>query len=316
MKKILLTLCFLCILDVYSHEFNPAHLVINEVDDVNNHYEATWMYPFKNIGRRAEINFPDECTVEYGDLYYQGKYINEKINLDCSNSLKGLKLEIINLSVLTDALITINFLNDTFEGLVNVQNNIIDIPLEVQYYPSSYLNLGISHLFDGLDHILFIFGLLFCITGFINIIKTITAFTIAHSITLGLTIFDIIKLPQGTVEALIALTIVYLATEILRKEDKLKSPWIMAFCFGLLHGLGFASALMDIGFSNNNILYSLLFFNIGIELAQIALIPIPLILIYMATKFNNLKNLKVIASLSIGGLGFYWFIDRVIGIIL
>lgn len=316
MKKILLTLCFLCILDVYSHEFNPAHLVINEVDDVNNHYEATWMYPFKNIGRRAEINFPDECTVEYGDLYYQGKYINEKINLDCSNSLKGLKLEIINLSVLTDALITINFLNDTFEGLVNVQNNIIDIPLEIQYYPSSYLNLGISHLFDGLDHILFIFGLLFCITGFINIIKTITAFTIAHSITLGLTIFDIIKLPQGTVEALIALTIVYLATEILRKEDKLKSPWIMAFCFGLLHGLGFASALMDIGFSNNNILYSLLFFNIGIELAQIALIPIPLILIYMATKFNNLNNLKVIVSLSIGGLGFYWFIDRVIGIIL
>lgn len=316
MKKILLTLCFLCILDVYSHEFNPAHLVINEVDDVNNHYEATWMYPFKNIGRRAEINFPDECAVEYGDLYYQGKYINEKINLDCSNSLKGLKLEIINLSVLTDALITINFLNDTFEGLVNVQNNIIDIPLVIQYYPSSYLNLGISHLFDGLDHILFIFGLLFCITGFINIIKTITAFTIAHSITLGLTIFDIIKLPQGTVEALIALTIVYLATEILRKEDKLKSPWIMAFCFGLLHGLGFASALMDIGFSNNNILYSLLFFNIGIELAQIALIPIPLILIYMATKFNNLNNLKVIASLSIGGLGFYWFIDRVIGIIL
>ena len=316
MKKILLTLCFLCILDVYSHEFNPAHLVINEVDDVNNHYEATWMYPFKNIGRRAEINFPDECTVEYGDLYYQGKYINEKINLDCSNSLKGLKLEIINLSVLTDALITINFLSDTFEGLVNVQNNIIDIPLEIQYYPSSYLNLGISHLFDGLDHILFIFGLLFCITGFTNIIKTITAFTIAHSITLGLTIFDIIKLPQGTVEALIALTIVYLATEILRKEDKLKSPWIMAFCFGLLHGLGFASALMDIGFSNNNILYSLLFFNIGIELAQIALIPIPLILIYMATKFNNLNNLKVVASLSIGGLGFYWFIDRVIGIIL
>ena len=316
MKKIFLTLCFLCILDVYSHEFNPAHLVINEVDDVNNHYEATWMYPFNNIGRRAEIKFPDECAVEYGDLYYQGKNINEKINLDCSNSLKGLKLEIINLSVLTDALITINFLSDTFEGLVNVQNNIIDIPLEIQYYPSSYLNLGISHLFDGLDHILFIFGLLFCITGFINIIKTITAFTIAHSITLGLTIFDIIKLPQGTVEALIALTIVYLATEILRKEDKLKSPWIMAFCFGLLHGLGFASALIDIGFSNNNILYSLLFFNIGIELAQIALIPIPLILIYMATKFNNLNNLKVVASLSIGGLGFYWFIDRVIGIIL
>ena len=316
MNKIFLTFCLLCIFDIHSHEFNPAHLVINEVDQVNNHYQATWMYPFKNIGRRAEIIFPKECIVEYGDLYYQGKYINEKINLECSNSLKGLKIEIINLSVLTDALITINFLNDTFEGLINVQNNVIDIPLETQYYPSSYINLGISHLFDGLDHILFIFGLLFCITGFINIIKTITAFTIAHSITLGLTIFDIIELPQGTVEALIALTIVYLATEIMRNEGKLKSPWIMAFCFGLLHGLGFASALMDIGFSNNNIIYSLLFFNIGIELAQIALIPIPLILIYIASKFNNLNNLKVLASLTIGGLGFYWFIDRVIGIIL
>ena len=316
MNKIFLLFCLLCIFDIHSHEFNPAHLVINEVDQVNNHYQATWMYPFKNIGRRAEIIFPKECIVEYGDLYYQGKYINEKINLECSNSLKGLKIEIINLSVLTDALITINFLNDTFEGLINVQNNVIDIPLETQYYPSSYINLGISHLFDGLDHILFIFGLLFCITGFINIIKTITAFTIAHSITLALTIFDIIELPQGTVEALIALTIVYLATEIMRNEGKLKSPWIMAFCFGLLHGLGFASALMDIGFSNNNIIYSLLFFNIGIELAQIALIPIPLILIYIASKFNNLNNLKVLASLTIGGLGFYWFIDRVIGIIL
>ena len=114
MKRLLFTLFFLGSLDINSHEFNPAHLVINEVNDVNNHCEATWMYPFKNIGRRAEINFPDECTVEYGDLYYQGKYINEKINLDCSNSLKGLKLEIINLSVLTDALITINFQDSNY----------------------------------------------------------------------------------------------------------------------------------------------------------------------------------------------------------
>ena len=316
MKKILLAFLLLSIFDINSHEFNPAHLVINQIDESENNYEAIWMYPYKNIGRRAEVLFPDQCLTESGDLFYQGKYINEKIYLECSDSLKGLNISIINLSVLTDALVTINFTNDTFEGLVNVQNNIIDIPLEVQYYPSSHLNLGISHLFDGLDHILFIFGLLFCITGLFNIIKTITAFTIAHSITLGLTVFEIIKLPQGTVEALIALTIVYLATEITRNEGKLKSPWLMAFCFGLLHGLGFASALIDIGISNNNIFFSLLFFNIGIELAQIALIPIPLILIYLANKINYLDNLKMIASISIGSLGFYWFIDRVIGIIL
>jgi hypothetical protein len=171
-------------------------------------------------------------------------------------------------------------------------------------------------LFDGLDHILFIFGLLFCISGFINIIKTITAFTIAHSITLGLTVFELISLPQGTIEALIALTIVYLATEINQNKRSIKTPWIMAFGFGLLHGLGFAGALIDIGIANNKMLLSLFFFNAGIELAQIALIPIPLLLIFLANKYNSPNTLKIFASYSIGGLGFYWFIDRVIGIIL
>ena len=316
MKKFLFTLFILSIFNINSHEFNPAHLVVNQLEDNQNIYEATWMYPFKNIGLRGEIIFPDECVTESSDLYYQGKYINEKIILKCSTSLKGLSIEVKNLSVLTDALITINFIEDTFEGLVNVQKNSIEIPTENQYYPSSYLNLGISHLFDGLDHILFIFGLLFCITGFINILKTITAFTIAHSITLGLTVFDIISLPQGTVEALIAITIVYLALEITRTKGGIRSPWIMAFSFGLLHGLGFASALMDIGIANNNVFFSLLFFNIGIEIAQIALIPIPLFLIYLSKKYNLLDNLKMVASLCIGGLGFYWFIDRVLGIIL
>ena len=315
MKRLLCSLFFLISLDINSHEFNPAHLVIEELtEDLS--YEAIWMYPHKNIGRRAEVIFPNECVSESNDLYYQGKYINEKIFLECSLPLKGLSIEIVNLSVLTDALITINFKNNTFEGLVNVQNNILKIPLESNYYPYSYLELGFSHLFDGLDHILFIFGLLFCISGFINIIKTITAFTIAHSITLGLTVFELISLPQGTTEALIALTIVYLASEINQNKRSTKTPWIMAFGFGLLHGLGFAGALIDIGIPNNKMLLSLFFFNAGIELAQIALIPIPLLLIFLANKYNSPNTLKIFASYSIGGLGFYWFIDRVIGIIL
>ena len=315
MIRLLCSLFFLISLDINSHEFNPAHLVIEELtEDLS--YEAMWMYPYKNIGRRAEVIFPNECVSESNDLYYQGKYINEKIFLECSLPLKGLSIEIVNLSVLTDALVTINFKNNTFEGLVNVQNNILKIPLESNYYPYSYLELGFSHLFDGLDHILFIFGLLFCISGFINIIKTITAFTIAHSITLGLTVFELISLPQGTIEALIALTIVYLATEINQNKRSIKTPWIMAFGFGLLHGLGFAGALIDIGIANNKMLLSLFFFNAGIELAQIALIPIPLFLIFLANKYNSPNTLKIFASYSIGGLGFYWFIDRVIGIIL
>ncbi len=315
MKRLFFSLLFLTTLDINSHEFNPAHLVIKQLND-DLSYEAIWMYPYKNIGRRAEVIFPNECTTSSNDLYYHGKYINEKISIDCSSSLKGLSIEIINLSVLTDALITINFNDDIFEGLVNVQENVLKVPLETNYYPLSYLELGFSHLFDGLDHILFIFGLLFCISGFINVIKTITAFTIAHSITLGLTVFELISLPQGTIEALIALTIVYLATEINRNKGSIKTPWIMAFGFGLLHGLGFAGALMDIGIANNNMLLSLFFFNVGIEIAQIALIPIPLIILLISNKFNITKITKIIVSLCIGGMGFYWFIDRVIGIIL
>ena len=315
MKKLLLALFFLNSLDINSHEFNPAHLVIKELNN-DLSYDAVWMYPYKNIGRRAEVVFPKQCATESNDLYYQGKYINEEISLECSSPLKGLSIEIINLSVLTDALITINFSDDIFEGLVNVQNNVLEIPLESNYYPSSYTELGFSHLFDGLDHILFIFGLLFCISGFINIIKTITAFTIAHSITLGLTVFELISLPQGTIEALIALTIVYLATEINRNKESIKTSWIMAFCFGLLHGLGFAGALMDIGIANNKMLLSLFFFNVGIEIAQIALIPIPLLILFISKRFNMTEIIKIIVSLFIGGMGFYWFIDRVIGIIL
>ena len=315
MKRVVYIWLLFFIFEVKSHEFNPAHLVIDEVNQNSYSYDATWMYPFKNIGKRAEVVFPENCDPNSDKPYIQGKYLVEKIKLNCKQSLKGSSLSVINLSVLTDALVTINFKNGTFEGLVNLQKSEINIPVQKQYYPTSYLNLGVSHLLDGLDHILFIFGLLFCISGFVNIIKTITAFTIAHSITLGLSVFNIISLPQGMVEALIALTIVYLALEIGKSDLKLKTPWMMAFGFGLLHGLGFASALMDIGVANNQMLLSLLFFNIGIELAQIALIPIPLFLIYLSRKLDLLNQLKILASYCIGGMGFYWFIDRVIGMI-
>ncbi|MDB2569884.1 HupE/UreJ family protein [Gammaproteobacteria bacterium] len=316
MKKLLSFFLLISSLNLLSHEFNPAHLIIDQSDTNQNSYDAIWMYPFKNIGKRADVIFPDTCTPTGSDPFVQGKYIIEKITLECTENIKGRFIEIVNLSVLTDALVTINFNDDTFEGLINVQKNKIEIPLVEQYYPTAYLYLGVGHLFDGLDHILFIFGLLFCISGLVNIIKTITAFTVAHSITLGLSVYDIIYLPQGTVEALIALTIVYLALEINDSDKQLKTPWLMAFSFGLLHGLGFAGALSDIGIASDQILLSLLFFNVGIELAQIALIPIPLILIYAASKINFQNYLQITASLCIGGMGFYWFIDRVIGIIL
>ena len=258
-KKLYLVLFLFNIIHVNAHEFNPAHLVINELNDELNTYEATWMYPYKNIGTRGEVIFPDFCSVESKDLYYQGKYINEELDLTCSSTIKGSLIEITKFSVLTDALVTINFSNDeTFEGLVNNKNTSILVPNKNEYLPTSYIYLGFDHLLNGLDHILFVVGLMFLVVGTINLIKTITAFTIAHSITLGLSVFNIIKLPQATIEIMIALTIVYLAAEIKNSKKYEFTPWNLAFGFGLLHGLGFAGALSDIGIENNEILLSLL----------------------------------------------------------
>ncbi len=160
---------------------------------------------------------------------------------------------------------------------------------------------------SGIDHILFILGLLFLVRGVLNVIKTITAFTIAHSITLGLSVFNIINLPQSTIEILIALTIIYLALEIKDLKKIKYTPWTLAFSFGLLHGLGFAGALNEIGIANENILLSLLFFNVGIEIGQILFIPLFSIFIWISHKYKFYQQTSIFSSYLLGGMGFHWF---------
>jgi hypothetical protein len=317
MIKILFSLLFLFIINISAHEFNPAHLVIEETDSTNFTYKATWLYPIKNIGKRAELKFSDSCQLDALSPYPQGKYLVEKITLNCNSSIKGQIIEVKHLSVLTDALVTINFEDNTiFEGIMNLRNSKIEIPFKEQAFPTTYFKLGIDHLLSGIDHILFIFGLLFLVTGVLNVIKTITAFTVAHSITLALSFFNLISLPQATVEVLIALTIVYLATEVSNSNKYTNTPWLMAFGFGLMHGLGFASALGDIGISNDQIFLSLLFFNIGIEAGQLALIPLFGSILWLANKYQFYKNASIGASYILGSMGFYWVISRFIGIII
>jgi hypothetical protein len=317
MIKILSSLLFLFIINISAHEFNPAHLVIEETDSTNFTYKATWLYPIKNIGKRAELKFSDSCQLDALSPYPQGKYLVEKITLNCNSSIKGQIIEVKHLSILTDALVTINFEDNTiFEGIMNLRNSKIEIPFKEQAFPTTYFKLGIDHLLSGIDHILFIFGLLFLVTGVLNVIKTITAFTVAHSITLALSFFNLISLPQATVEVLIALTIVYLATEVSNSNKYTNTPWLMAFGFGLMHGLGFASALGDIGISNDQIFLSLLFFNIGIEAGQLALIPLFGSILWLANKYQFYKNASIGASYILGSMGFYWVISRFIGIII
>ena len=313
MNRIFLGLiCAILVSPVFSHEFSPAHLIIEEDTDFK--YEVTWMYPIRNLGP-VNLTLPKDCQSNSLESFQESKYLSEKISLQCSDSIKGKDIFIKGLSILNDALVTIKFLDgDRYEGLVSVKDSKLTIPQELQVFPTGYFMLGVEHLIGGPDHLLFVFGLLFIVFGWQNLIKTITAFTLAHSITLGLSVLEIVSLPSATIEALIALTIIYLALEIKDERNNKSTPWLMAFGFGLLHGFGFAGALSEIGIANEQLLLSLLFFNVGIEVGQLIMIPLFLILIWLLQRINFNFSVTKLSSYAIGGMGSFWLIERVLGI--
>jgi hypothetical protein len=273
----------------FSHEMNPARLVLTE--DVNSNYKVTWMFPSKGIGLPAEVSFPD-CTESNKSLPNQeSKYLITNLNLNCGDSIKGKSITLKGLSRITDALISVRFFDGSkFEGLASVNDSSLVVPKEISLYPTSYFWLGIQHLLSGLDHMLFVFGLLFLILGIKALIKTITAFTVAHSITLTLSVLGLVSLPQASTEAFIALTLIYLAFEVGDQKKYDSTPWLLAFGFGLL-------------------------FNLGIEAGQLMIVPVFGVFVLL---INNLSIKDIgykYSSYLIGGLGSFWLIERVLKII-
>lgn len=188
---------------------------------------------------------------------------------------------------------------------------------QIEVSPKAYILLGIRHILEGFDHLLFVLGLMLLIRNIRTLLLTITAFTIAHSITLVLASLEIIILPIAPVEALIALSLIILAIEVVKKgrgdQDLLtQRPWLMAFVFGLLHGFGFASALQDIGFPQQNKPLALFNFNLGVELGQIIFVGLVLLIFWVFHRikgFDFLVKEKLIPYM-IGSLGVFWFLDR------
>jgi hydrogenase/urease accessory protein HupE len=182
-----------------------------------------------------------------------------------------------------------------------------------------YAQLGIEHILLGFDHLLFVAGLVMLVANIRMLIWTVTSFTLAHSITLALVTLDFVSVPRPPVEAFIALSIVFVAVEIMRQRQGRPSlasrkPWLIAFAFGLLHGLGFASALAEIGLTQNNIPLALLFFNVGVEIGQLIFVGALLILIGLARRFakpEQLRHAYVASCYAIGGTASYWLIERV-----
>ena len=186
-----------------------------------------------------------------------------------------------------------------------------------------YTQLGIEHILQGIDHLLFVLALLFITGSGWVLIKTITAFTIAHSITLGFATLGFIHVPPRPVEAIIALSIMFVCWEIMRaREGKIsltyQSPWLVAFAFGLLHGLGFAGALSDIGLPQSEIPVALLFFNVGVEIGQLVFVLIMIGIAQLLTSVFSktyLKKVQVVPTYLIGTVAAYWFIERMLAIV-
>lgn len=181
-----------------------------------------------------------------------------------------------------------------------------------------YLVLGGEHILFGVDHLLFVLGLLLLMQGFWKLLKTITAFTVAHSITLACAVLGLFPVPGAPIEVLIALSIAFLAREILMGlQGKLtlvhSRPWIVAFAFGLIHGFGFAGALGEIGLSEADIPLALLFFNLGVETGQVAFIGALLALHYLCDRFLRplLPSIQRGLAYGLGGIATYWFIERI-----
>ena len=187
--------------------------------------------------------------------------------------------------------------------------------------------MGIHHILLGLDHLFFVFGLLLIVRGVGPLLKTITAFTVAHSITLGLATLGFLSVPSVPVESVIALSIVFLCVEIVHARRGKQGitfayPWVVAFAFGLLHGLGFAGALAEIGLPPAEIPLALLFFNIGVEIGQLLFVFAVLALMYLLMWLTRLDRdapayvrAELLVVYGIGVLSSYWLIERLMGIV-
>lgn len=181
-----------------------------------------------------------------------------------------------------------------------------------------YFVLGVEHILFGVDHLLFVLCLLLLVQGLGPILKTVTAFTIAHSITLGLATLGYVNMSSAPVEAVIALSIVFLATEIAKRRAGAPSfterqPWLVAFIFGLLHGFGFAGALSEVGLPANDIPLALLLFNIGVEAGQLLFVAAVLLVVLGLRRIASAPPawLRPLPVYGIGAIASFWLIARV-----
>lgn len=306
-----------------AHEIRPAYLEIRERNAEL--IEIIWKQPV--VG---EVALPLRPVLSSGWLdpelaasSYTDTYLIRRWSVPTPRaSLEGQRLTIEGLrTALTDVLVRVVLDDKEIVHMLKPDEPSWVLPALSNATPTvpHYLILGIEHIWTGIDHLLFVLGLMLLATKLSDLLKTITAFTLAHSITLAAAALELVRVPSAPVEAVIALSIMYLAVELVqfkRGNPGLahRFPWAVALIFGLLHGFGFAGALSEVGLPGDHIPIALLLFNIGIEIGQIAFVAVVLLALrLLAFALPSASNrLEWAMPHVIGSLAAFWFVERTI----
>jgi hydrogenase/urease accessory protein HupE len=311
---------------LHAHEVRPGYLELRQT--AADTYAVLWKVPaVGNMRLSIHPRFPENCKPA-GDVasYHASDSYSERLSLTCPDGLNGGTIAIDGLAAtMTDVLVRI----DRTDGSTQVARLTQSVPtLVVDASPGRlqvarvYSVLGVEHILTGLDHLLFVLALIIITRGGWKLAKTVTAFTLSHSVTLTATTLGFVHVPQRPVEAVIALSIVFVAAEIVRMRRGIKSitfsaPWMVAFSFGLIHGLGFAGGLNDAGLPLAHIPTALLFFSLGVESGHFLFIGVVLSLMAMVrrARIPFPRWTEFVPPYSIGAIAMFWVIQRTISIL-
>ena len=330
-----LSCCFLLLFMSHAeaHRFAPSLFKLTETAPLQ--FSVVWKTPIEGASNVAlKPLWPDVCQiVSESPVVREGTGTVSSWTLDCSAlgslGLVGQSLSVSGLAVnQASAMVMLSLIDGRYyQGVINDVNAEFIVPEKPSTGTvlSEYPVLGAEHIWEGPDHLMFVFGLLLLVGGGARLIWTITAFTVGHSITLAVVTIGVFTYPVALVEFVIALSIFLVALELAQKRnadtqsyfDRFtglfeKYPWWLAGGFGLLHGMGFAGALAEIGLPQNNVPLALFAFNVGIEMGQIAFVLLMLVIWRFARQFITVEPARLlpVPVYILGGLSAMWCIER------
>ncbi len=313
-----------------AHRLSPAFFGMAETEP--NVFQVQWKVSISGgLAAALEPQVPEGCSIRGAVRTYSVEDVRfQHAEMTCPEGLAGRVFEVEGLPLTqTDVLLRVDYLDGTSSN----HRLTPDAPsVVIPERPSSmevvrtYTVLGVEHILLGIDHLLFVLALLLLVRGVGKLVATVTAFTVAHSVTLGAATLGFVRVPSAPVEAVIALSILFLATELARRGSSTgasratglteRLPWIVAFSFGLLHGFGFAGALSEIGVPAHAVPLALLFFNVGVELGQLmfitAVLAVGWLLGRAAARAPSWWPRAV--AYGIGSVAAFWFYERVLAI--